>query len=189
MTEIFFSFSFRRRIAKDVSSNFAFFEVKRKLGESNQDFYRRMIAEIIIFNAKHGILHFDENKFERSPYEQIELQITDKILKNVLIHLEKHIILHRMGESDAALISVQFTAAQFKKIQIKTSSLPLAIIEAALTMIIDQMKNENVINDEQYAALKQSPSLLWYRDEDHFYTRGVRVFCIQSKSEKQAEEQ
>jgi hypothetical protein len=181
MTDIFFSFSFRRRNAKNVSSNFAIFEVKRKLSESDHDFHRRMIAKIIISNAKHGILHFDENKFERLPYKQIELQITDKILKNVLIHLEKHIILHRMGEGNAALISVQFTAAQFKNIQMKTSSLPVAIIEAALTMIIDRLNDENLANDEPYVALKQVPVSFSYTHNSQLYAKGVRVFKMKKK--------
>jgi hypothetical protein len=57
----------------------------------------------------------------------------------------------------------------------KTSSLSSAMIEAALTIII------NRINDEQYAVIKQLPFMISYTDEDESHMKGVRVFQVKKK--------
>jgi hypothetical protein len=138
-----------------------------------------MTAEIITFNAKHGTLHFNKDEFERLPDQQTELQVTDKILKDVMIHLEKYIIFNRMNESNASLNSLQFIAAQFKSVQMKNSPLTPAVIEAALTIIIDRLND--TANDELYTALKQAPVSFSYTHDSHLYAKGVRVFEMRKK--------
>jgi hypothetical protein len=82
---------------------------------------------------------------------------------------------------------VSYIAAQFKNQQMKTSSLSPTIIEAALTIIIDRINDVNLSDNEQYKALKQSPFLFSYTDEDCSYKKGVRVFQIKRKT-KQSDE-
>jgi len=163
-----------------MSFDLTFFEVKQKLGENDYDFRRRMTAETITSTAKHQIFHRYKNEFERLPDKQTDLQITDEILKDISTHLEKY-ILNQIDESDAALLSVQFIATEFKNVQMKSSSLSTVVIEEALTTIIDRLNDENTANDELYVALKQAPVSFSYTHDSQLYPTEVRVFEMREK--------
>ncbi len=160
-------------------SNLAFCIPERKPGESTQDFHCRANAKKVAFKAKYNTLSFDKAEFERLPDKQTELQVTDEILKEVAKHLEKHITFSFICESEKA----QFIAAQFKNVQMKTSSLSAAVIEAALTIIIDRLNDKNSPNDKLYTALKKTPMLFSYTHDSMFYMKGVRVFQMERKKD------
>jgi hypothetical protein len=109
--------------------------------------------------------------------KQSELQVTDDILKDVLKHLETHITSSFICNNDVA----QFIAAQFKNVQMKTSLLSTAVIEAALTIIIDRLNDKNTADDPLYTTLKQASMSFTYTHENEFYAKGVRVFQVERK--------
>lgn len=166
---------FRERITKDTSVNCMFSEIQQKRGENDYDFRRRMTFKSIILHSKHDSCNFDRNESKSLPDKQTELQVTDEILKDVLIHLENHI---RMNQNDG---SIHFLAEQFKNIQMKTSPLSTEVIEAALTMIIDQLNDENIPDDELYIPLKQAPVSLTYTHNSDRYEKGICVFEMKEK--------
>lgn len=100
----------------------------------------------------------------------------------MLQHLEKYLqedtFLCKFGTKGG---SSSFIAAYFKAIQMKTSSLSPAMIEAALTIII------NRINDERFTVVKQSPFMISYTDDDESRTKGVRVFYVKAKNSSEAQ--
>jgi len=130
-----------------------------------------------------GPLQIDPAEYERLPDKQTESQVNDEILNDVLQNLEKYLkedtFLCKFGTKGG---SVSFIAAYFKAIQMKTSSLSSSIIEAALTIIIERLNNENTIDDEHFASLKQSPFTISYTDNDRSRMNGVRVFLIKQKN-------
>jgi hypothetical protein len=95
----------------------------------------------------------------------------------VLQHLEKYLqedtFLCKFGTKGG---SSSFIAAYFKVTQTKTSSLSPAMIEAALTIII------NRINDERFIVVKQSPFMILYTDNDESRTKDVRIFHVKAKN-------
>ncbi len=157
-------------------------------GENHEDFSRRAIAEMIARNAASGTLQIDKAEFERLPDKQTESQINDEILSEVLKSLEKYLnedeFLCKFGTECG---SIGFIAAQFKKNQMKTSSLSPAVIEAALTIIINRINDENDADDERYRIVKQSPFKISYLDDDEFYTKGVRVFQVEAKNRSETQ--
>ena len=92
-------------------------------------------------NAKCGTLRYDKAGFNCLSDKQTELQVTERLLKNVLKHFENHINLNRIGESDAILVSIQFIAAQFENIQMRTRPLSAAVIATTLIMIIHRLND------------------------------------------------
>jgi hypothetical protein len=141
--------------------------------ETRQNMDHQMVATGIADDAKCNTLHSDQTELERLPDKQTELFVNDEILKDVLHNLEIYL--------QANAEEVTFLAAIFKSDQMKTSPLSSAIIEAALTMIIDRMNNENMEDDEQYARLKQLSLSISYTDESKLYKRGVREFHMRRK--------
>ena len=145
-------------------------------GESLDQCLRRLTTEMIPIYNEIGLLQIDKAEYERLPDKQTETQVNDEILNEVLISLEKYLkedsFLYKFGIYGG---SVSFIAAYFKGTQMKTSSLSSAMIEAALTTII------NRINDEQYAVIQQLPFMISYTDEDESRMKGVRVFQVKKK--------
>ncbi len=156
-------------------------EIKPYPDETSEDFHRRIIAEMIAYNAAHGTLAFDKAEFERLPEKQTESQVEDEIFKNVLKVLENYFKSDDLSFCRTSSAEIHFIAAQFKNTQMKESPWSPAVIEAALTMIIDRMNNENTSNDEQYVELKQSQLAISYTDNSDRYVKGVRVFTVKKQ--------
>lgn len=85
-----------------------------------------------------GKFNIDSAELTRLADKQTESQITDDILNDVLknleIYLKENIFLCKFRTTDGSLC---FILAYFKDMQMKTSSLSPAIIEASLTIIIN----------------------------------------------------
>jgi hypothetical protein len=150
--------------------------------ENEEQFARERLAEMLSIFVEIGPLQIDTAEYQRLPDKQIESQVTDEILTDVLQHLEKYLqedtFLSKFGTKGG---SSSFIAAYFKAIQMKTSSLSPAMIEAALTIII------NRINDERFTVVKQSPFMISYTDDDESRTKGVRVFYVKAKNSSEAQ--
>lgn len=151
--------------------------------ENPEHFLRRIATEMLPILMEIGSLQIDQTEYERLPDKQTESQVNDEILNDVIQNLEKYLkedtFLCKFGTNGG---SISFIAAYFKTTQMKTSSLSSVIIEAALTIIIDRMNNENMTDNEQFAVLKQSPFTISYTDNDGRRMRGVRVFLIKQKN-------
>ena len=143
----------------------------------------RVNAELIPINDEIGKFNIDPTELKRLPDKQMELQITDEILNEVLNSLEKqleeNIFLCKFGIKGGSLC---FIAAYFKATQMKTSTLSPAMIEAALTIIIDEINDKNTANDERYTVVKQSLFLVSYTDDDDANVTGVRMFQVKGKN-------
>ncbi len=146
-------------------------------GQSKEDLLRRIMLDLTPINDEVSKFNVDKAELTRLPDKQIESQITDEILNDVLKHLEtylkENIFLYKFGIIGN---SMNFIAAYFKDTQMKASSLSPAMIEAALTIII------NRINDEQFVVVKQSPFTISFTDDDESNIAGVRVFQVKGKS-------
>jgi hypothetical protein len=64
----------------------------------------------------------------------------------------------------------------------KTSSLSPAVIEAALTIIIHRVNDENATDNDQYTVIRQSPSKISYIDDHKSQMKGVRVFEAKARN-------
>jgi hypothetical protein len=122
-------------------------------------------------------LSIDAVELKRLPDKQTESQINEDILNDVLKTLEHFLkenpFLCNFGARGGCM---RFIAAYFQSTQMKASSLSPAIVEAALTIIINQMNKEHMT--ERYAAVKQSPFAISYTDNDDANITGVRVFQV-----------
>jgi hypothetical protein len=152
-------------------------------GESAYAFIRRGTAEMLPIYNETGLLQIDKTEYARLPDKQSESQINNEILNDVLQSLEKYLkedtFLSKYGTNGG---SVSFIAAYFKATQMKTSSLSPAIIEAALTIIIERINNENMTDDERFTVVKQSPFTISYTDDDESRKKGVRVFQVKGRN-------
>jgi hypothetical protein len=150
---------------------------KSNPGESIPDFILRVPTEMMSIYNETGPLEIDKAEYERLPDKQTELQINDEILNDVLKSLEKYLkedtFLCKFGSQGGC---ANFIAAYFKATQMKTSSLSPAIIEAALTIIINRMNDKNAAANDQYAAIRKLPFKISYIDEHKSQMKGVRVF-------------
>ena len=100
-------------------------------GEDIDAFLRRRATEMTIINNEIGELQIDKAEYERLPDKQTESLITDDVLNDVLKAVEKYL------KEDSILCNfgmpgnyASFIAAFFKNAQMKTSSLPSAMVEA-----------------------------------------------------------
>ncbi len=156
--------------------------------ENQEQFERERLAEMLSIFVEIGPLQIDTAEYQRLPDKQIESQVTDEILTDVLQNLEKYLredtFLSKFGTKGG---SSSFIAAYFKATQMKTSSLLPAMIEAALTIIINRINDENMANDERFLAVKQSPFMISYTDDDESRTKGVRVFYVKAKNSSEAQ--
>ena len=157
--------------------------LKSNLGESIPDFLRRAPTEMMSIYNEIGPLETDKAEYERLPDKQTESQINDKILNDVLKNLEKYLkedtFLHKFGNQGGC---ASFIAAYFKATQMKTSSLSPAVIEAALTIIIHRMNDENATGNDQYEIIRQSPFKISYTDNHKSQMNGVRVFEAKARN-------
>jgi hypothetical protein len=152
-------------------------KVEPKPGETDDQCRRRALAEMIEFNAEHGTLSIDKSEFTRLPHKETESLVNDQILNDVILKLKIF-----LSKSPSESEEFNFIAAHFKHAQMKESSLSPAIIEAALTIIFDQINDEKFSTDEKYAPLKQLPYLFSYTHDHFFHQLGVRVFLVEAKS-------
>ena len=146
------------------------------------------LAEMISIIVETGPVQIDAAEYERLPDKETESQVTDEMLNDVLQHLEKYLqedtFLCKFGTKRC---SVSFIAAYFKATQMKTTSLSAAMIEAALTMIINRINDENATDDGRFAAVKQSALMISYTDDDESRMKGVRVFRVGGKNSSEAQ--
>ncbi len=171
-----FLLSSRNKIINDKLTNLTVNEIKPKSGQSSVDISDQAVAEVCTYNGEHGLLPFDLSELERKPRKQTESQVTEKILEEVAPLFLKDLIDQRhfrVGNECKESIAVAFKMAQMN-----TSPLSPAIIEAALTMIIDRMNDPNTYQDVRYYAFRNMPFNIWYT---HDY--GIRIFRFQPKSE------
>ncbi|CAF1145366.1 unnamed protein product [Adineta steineri] len=174
----------KNRIIDNTQVSMTAHEIKPNPGENMEDFCRRAITEMIACNAEHSTLSFFKSEFERLPNKQTESEVNDEILNEVSQNLENCVRVSALDTEE-----VNFIAAQFKNMCMKASPLLPAIIEAALTTIIDRIKDENSDADnEQFISLKQSAFIFSYTDESENYKKGVRVFEIRKKIESNDEQ-
>jgi hypothetical protein len=157
--------------------------LKSNPGESIPDFLCRAPAEMMPIYNEIGPLEIDKAEYERLPDKQTESQINDEILNDVLKNLEKYLkedtFLRIFGNEGGCAC---FIAAYFKATQMKTSSLSPALIEAALTIIIHRINNENATDNDQYAVIRQSPFKISYIDDHKSQMKGVRVFEVKTRN-------
>ena len=150
---------------------------KSNPGESIPDFIVRVPNELLSIYNETGTLEIDKAEYERLPDKQTESQINDEIQNDVLQSLEKYLkedtFLCKFGNEDGC---ANFIAAYFKATQMKTSSLSPAIIEAALTIIINRMNEKDTAANDQYAAILKLPYKISYIDDHKSQMKGVRVF-------------
>jgi hypothetical protein len=157
--------------------------IKSNPGESVPDFLCRAPTEMVSIYDETGLLEIDKAEYERLPDKQTESQINDEILHDVLrnleIYLKEDTFLCKFGNQGGCAC---FIAAYFKATQMKTSSLSPAVIEAALTIIIHRMNDENATDYDQYAVIRQSPSKISYIDDHKSQMKGVRVFEAKARN-------
>ena len=122
-------------------------------------------------NIRNKSIQFDPREFYRRPDMQTMKLLTPQILNEIEQALVKDLSNHSMLLSGG---SSSFNAAQFKNMNMKQSQLSPAIIEAALTYIIENLdKHPNVV-----AALKEAK--IGYHDKGAMLNdMGVRMFVIQ----------
>jgi hypothetical protein len=189
---LIFFLSFRKQFI-DNEQFFSFRVIKPDSGESEADCYRRERAQLYKQQNNHDISPELAAEYERLPDKQTESQVTDEILKEVFKHLLTYInseSLRRLFEGGS--MWVELPVLNFKRAYMHTSSLSVAIIEAALTVIVDRNNNENITDDKQYAALKQAPYTVSYTShtEDGFMcNKGVRLFQFKPKQKEQSQTQ
>ena len=142
--------------------------------ESREDLLRRAAAELSAMADQLGTFQIDDNELKRLPDKQTESLINDDILNDVLNNLENYLKENdSLGKLGAKGGGICFVAAYFKSMQMKTSSLSTAIIEAVLTRIINQIND-----DDRYARLKQLPFTISYTDDDESNVAGIRMFQV-----------
>jgi len=158
-------------------------------GESADECRHRAVATMCAYNAEHGTLRHDISEITRIPDKQTESQVTDEILNEVLNHLVKD-IRDQCASPQNGFGSgwSEFLVVNFKLAHMETSPLSPAIIEAALTMIIDRLNSGDIPNDERYTELKQAPVQISYRDESMMYKKGVRVLVYKAEKKASASE-
>ncbi len=100
-------------------------------------------------------------------------------MKKLEKYLKEDTFLHIFGNQDGCTC---FIAAYFKAAQTKTCSLSPAVIEAALTIIIHRMNDENATDNDQYAVIKQLPFKISYIDDHKSQMKSVRVFEAKTKN-------
>ncbi len=159
--------------------NVTIYEEMLDPSQGEEYFRRRGTAEIYAGTAQGGILPFDLSEIKRVPDKQTESQVTEEILKQVLTVLDNDLNGFSVRRFEEGCTEIEFIAANYKQRLFKNSPLSPAIIEAALTMIIDRLKMS--IDDEQFASVKQSPLTISYTDDNQSYEKGVRVFRITAK--------
>jgi hypothetical protein len=146
-------------------------------GESREDLLRRAAAEMTAATAAMGTLSIDAVELKRLPDKKTESQINGDILNDVLKNFEdflkENAFLCNFGAKGGCIF---FTAAYFQSTQMKASSLSPAVVEAELTIIINQMNDEHMA--ERYVAVKRSPFTISYTDNDDANVTGVRVFQV-----------
>ncbi|CAF3077815.1 unnamed protein product [Rotaria socialis] len=168
----------KEQVVDEIFSTMTLTKVEQKPGETEDQCRRRAMAEIIEFNAEHGTFPFDKFEFTRLPLKETESLVNDQILNDVILKLKTFLTKSPSSESE----EFNFIAVEFKHAQMKETSLSPAIIEAALTIIFDQINNEKFSNDEKYASLKQFPYSFSYTHDHFFHQLGVRVFLVKTKS-------
>jgi hypothetical protein len=181
---ITFIFYIRGRIRCNARIKPIVYRLTPNPDESQEDFLRRTnIDEILSIYTGIGALQIDMIEYERLPDKETESQINDEIFNDVLKSLENYLnedlFLLKFGRNGG---SASFIAAYFKATQMKSSSLSPAMIEAALTIIINKMNDETTDDDERYAVVKQSPFTISYTDDDESRVKGVRVFQVKGKN-------
>lgn len=133
---------------------------------------RGMKQYLIQTNIRMNSIQFDPNEFYRRPDARTMTLLTSQILNEVeqalINNLSDKLSLTGSGGSSA------FNAAQFKNTSMKQSQLSPALIEAALTQIIENLdKYPNVVT-----ALKKGK--IGYHDKGTMMNDiGVRTFVIQ----------
>jgi hypothetical protein len=147
--------------------------------ESQQNVERQIMPEGVAHDINCSTHSIDQAEFERIFDGQTESLVSEEILTDVLENLKTYLEATNPEK-------ITFLAAHFKSDQMKTSSLSPMIIEAALTIIIDRMNNENTTDNEQYASLKQLQFSISYTDESEIYKKGVREFKISTKEKEQS---
>ena len=157
--------------------------------ERQQGDMEHQMTESVTRDVPCDTYSIDQVEFERLPDKQTKALVNNEILKDVLQNLETYLQLELSREHRTNPEKLTFLAAHFKYDQMKTSPLSPAIIEAALTIIIDRMNNENTANDEQYARLKQLSLSISYTDESEFYKKGVREFQMHRRENAQSKDQ
>ncbi len=143
---------------------------KSNPGESIPDFLHRAPAEMILIYNEIGPLEIDKAEYKRLPDKQIESQINNEILNKCCI------------EKVGKISERRYLSTYIKAAQMKTSSLSSAVIEAALTIIIHRMNDENATDNDQYAVIKQLPFKISYIDDHKSQMKGVRVFEAKTKN-------
>ncbi len=159
--------------------NVTIYEETLDPSQSEEYFRRRGTAEIYSNHAQRGLLPFDLSEIKRVPHKQTESQVTEEIFKQVLTVLDNDLNEYSIPRFEDGCIGIEFIAANYKQRYLKDNLFSPAIIEAALTMIIDQFKMGP--DDEQFASIKESPLTISYIDESEDYEKGVRVFRITTK--------
>ncbi|CAF1164703.1 unnamed protein product [Adineta steineri] len=153
------------------------------LDENREDLIRRATNEMSVIANQFGTFQINETELKRLPDKQTELIINKNILNDILnsliTFLKENDPLNKLGIKGSGIC---FVAAYFKSIQMETSSLSIPIIEAGLTIIINQIND-----DDRFTPLKQLPFTISYTDDDQSNIAGVRVFQIKgiTKSNKQ----
>ncbi|CAF0928797.1 unnamed protein product [Didymodactylos carnosus] len=139
------------------------------------NFMRIMYEQLIEMNAQNGTLQFDKNEFKRKADKQTETLVDDQILKDVYDAFEHWLRKYLTFNGDGY---INFIAAQFKNTNMKQSMLTPAVIEAALTIIIDHLQDypKLIELNKKYQ--------ISYTDESKNYSVGIRVFQAESKTTK-----
>ena len=177
----------REKANVDSKENPVVHQLTSASGENIERFFHRTATDVLYhFIPEHNPIEIDQIEYKRLPDKQLEAQITNEIFNEVLQNLEKYLVEdHFLTEFGIKGSSISFIAAYFKAIQMKTSTLSSAIIEAALTRIINRINNTIDDDDERVEKLKQSSFTISYTDEDEYRMKGVRVFQIKGKYSSQ----
>nr|ACF75474.1 hypothetical protein 19 [Adineta vaga] len=175
--------SLRQRILENSRQKPLIYSFAPDSYESQEDYLRRTtIEELIPRYNDVSALKIDIDEYERLPNKQTEVQVTDEILQDVLKSLDRYLkedlFLSKFSSKGGC---VSFISAYFKATRMKTSQLSPAIIEAALTIIIDRINDEVSLDNEKYSTIKQSSYTLSYTDNDECRSPGVRVFQVKGK--------
>ncbi|CAF1374929.1 unnamed protein product [Adineta ricciae] len=151
-------------------------DTRERSDKSSIDFSPQEIIEVCTYNPEHELFAFDLSELERKPEKVTESLVTDEMLKEIAGLLLKDLIdeRHYTGDSKCRVT----IAIAFKLAQMNTSSLSPAMIEAALTILIDRVNDPDTYQDYLTIAMRMSPFNIWYSDE-----HGIRIFRYQPKPE------
>ncbi|CAF1038907.1 unnamed protein product [Adineta ricciae] len=152
-------------------------DTRERSDKSSIDFSPQEIIEVCTYNPEHELFAFDLSELERKPEKVTESLVTDEMLKEIAGLLLKDLIdeRHYTGDSECRVT----IAIAFKLAQMNTSSLSPAMIEAALTILIDRVNDPDTYEDYLTRVMRISPFNIWYSDE-----HGIRIFRYQPKSKQ-----